>query len=188
MTGGSGSGTLVSSSVDSWVSVYWSGLKAQMDLIDTSLYADLVADAAIHINDFDISTLTTAEKTRVQALMICIETAGMPGLAGWSQERHLTGLKIADRTWKKDITNYDWAIGELCRILKITPKQYLTIVSQTDRLSKYGTLYTTNSAYLAPDLDQRAQVHRDYTLSEKRADYVANQVKPNRYNLDSRGD
>jgi len=182
---GSGQGTSVTVAVDSWISAYWTGLRTKLDVIGSTLYTDLVDDAAVHINDFDISNLTAAEKVRVQALLVCVEAGGMPSLAGWSQERHLTGLKIADRTVKKDITNYDWAIGELCRILKITPKQYQTVVSNTDRESRYTQVYTTSSIFLAPDLDTRAQVHRDYTLQDKVEDY---QVRPNEYNSTGRLD
>ena len=176
---------MTSATISGWISAYWNGLQSKLDAIDPLLYSDLVADAAVHIQDFDISNLTVPEKVRVQALLICIEAGGMPSLAGWSQERHLTGLKIADRTIKKDLTNYDWTIGELCRILKITPKQYQTVTSNTDRQSRYTQVYTTNSIFLAPDLDTRAQVHRDYTLQDKVEDY---QVRPNEYNSTGRLD
>jgi hypothetical protein len=181
---------MTSTSLLGWISAYWTGLKAKLDVIDPLIYADLAADAAVHVTDFDISNLTIPEKTRVQALLVCVEAAGMPSLAGWSQERHLTDLKIADRTIKKGITNYDWAIGELCRILHITPKQYLTVVSNTDRQSRYTKVYTTNSIYIAPDLDTRAQIHRDYTLWDKRNRYVI-RPNPNNQNVqidDSRQD
>jgi hypothetical protein len=150
-----------------WVKVYWSNLETQLGAIDGDLFDALVSDAAVHLNDFDISNLTASEKVRVQALMVCIEAGGFPSLSGWSQERHLTGLKIADRTIKKDIANYDWAIGELCRILKITPKQYQSVVSNFDRQTRYTQVYTTNSIFLAPDLDTRAQVHRDLLYKKK---------------------
>jgi hypothetical protein len=174
-----------SASVVSWISAYWNGLKTKLDVIDPLIYPDLAADAAVHYKDYDIGGLTEAEKTRVQALLICVEAAGMPSLAGWSQERHLTHMKISDKTIQKPITNYDWAIGELCRLLRITLERYLTIRSNSDRSSRYTKVYTTNNAFLAPDLDTRAQVHRDFTLQDKVNNYVP---RPNKFNPDYRLD
>lgn len=168
---------MVAADVDSYIKMYWNGLEEQIGLIDSSIYDDLKANAAITITQFDTSHLTTAQLNQAQALLVIIDAAGAPSLAGWSMERHYQGIKVYDRSWKKDLTNYDWSIGELCRLLKITPKE-LNSKTSTQRAAQYNK-YRTSSVYIAPQLDSRPQVFRDYDLEDLREDRES-------YPLDSR--
>lgn len=162
---------MTAATVADWVNVYWSGLKTQLDTLNSSLYTELASDAAADVTKYDTGHLTANQLVRLQALLVCVECGGMSGLGGWSQERHLMGLKIADRTWKKDSQSpMDVWIGELCRLLKITQKQFLTLSSST-RAAKYN-LYKTNSVYLAPPLDNRPSLGKDYDLQDARDEYT----------------
>ena len=160
---------MTSATISGWISAYWNGLQSKLDAIDPLLYSDLVADAAVHIQDFDISNLTVPEKVRVQALLICIEAGGMPSLAGWSQERHYDTLKIDKRTWsKKGIM--DQFLGELKYLLPDwTDSSMAAIRSAQFPLTK------TDSIYLAPKLDHRSEeTFRDRDPVDIKNDYISN--------------
>jgi len=158
---------LTAATVTSYVSAYWSGLKAALDVVDTAIYTDLAANAAVTLELFDHSFLTTAQENQAQALLICIDAAGMPGIGGWSPERHYSKLKIADRTWT-NTEGKDWAVGELCRLLKITFKEYMAKTS-TQRQANY-TKTLTNTYFIGGDLDQRGKLFRDYSLDDVTSD------------------
>ncbi len=153
--------------VASYVKMYWSGLKEQLDLIDSAIYADFAANATVSLELFDHSFLTSAQVNQAEALLICVEAAGSPSISGNSSERHFDTLKIYDRTMKK-ISGLDWSIGEFCRLLKITLSEF-NAKTATTRANQY-TLHKSSSIYLAPDLDSRGKVFKDYELSDLRKD------------------
>jgi len=157
----------MASSVSDWVKVYWSTLETQLDAIDTDLFDELAAEAVTRIAEFDTSFLSTSAITRAQALYVCVESGGFSSVGGYAAERHYDTLKLFDRTWKKQ-TNYDMWIGELCRLLRVTPKELLA-KSATARASLYNK-YKINSVFLAPDLSQRASPFRDYEMDDVRTD------------------
>jgi hypothetical protein len=70
---------------------------------------------------------------------------------------------VYDRTLKKDI-GLDPFTGAFCRLLKITFKEYSSKTSATR--SVIYTKTKSNSIYLSQNLDQRAQVFKDYELSD----------------------
>lgn len=151
--------------VDLWAEVYWPGLKAQLDLISTDLYGALKTSAAAEILNYDTSRLTADQILRVQALLICVPSAGMPGLAGWSEERHQKTLKIDTRTWTKT-EGLDAFIGELRTYLPAWTDK--NIKTTNDKIFQ---VFKTNSIFLAPKLDQRDQVFRDKELADERTNW-----------------
>jgi len=167
---------MAAATVENYTKIYWTGLVAQLDAIDTALYDDLAANAAVTLELFDHSFLTAAQINQAQALLICVECAGAPSLAGYSQERHFSDLKIADRKMSK-LSGLDWSIGEFCRLLKITPQEFNAKTSAV-REAQFK-LYRTNAIYLAPDLDGRGRVFKDFDPQDVRDDR-------NSYPLDSR--
>jgi hypothetical protein len=164
--------------IDNYVSVYWSTLKASLDAIDEAIYDDLVANAAVTIELFDYSFLTAAQINQAQALLVCIDAGGMSSVAGFSQERHYNKLKIYDRTWQND-EKIDNFIGEFCRLLKITVKEYNSKTSATR--SAIYTKTKSNSIFLSGDLDQRGKAFKDYELSDVATDRKSYPLD-NRYN------
>lgn len=164
--------------VESYLKIYWTGLKEQLDALDTALYTDLAANAAVTITQFDTSHLTTAQLNQAQALLISIDCAGSPSLGGNSSERHFDSLKIFDRSMKKT-SGLDWSIGEFCRLLKITLQEYYG-KSETSRVANYVKT-RISSIYMAPSLDQRGQVFKDYDLESIRDDRESYPLD-NRYN------
>lgn len=145
----------MAATVDLWTETYWPGLKTQLDVISADLYSALKASAAAEILNYDTSRLTADQILRAQALLICVPSAGMPGLAGWSEERHQKTLKIDTRTWTKT-EGLDAFIGEL--------KNYLPAWTDNNAKAtndKIFTVFKTNSIFLAPKMDQRDQVFRD---------------------------
>ncbi len=158
--------------VDHYVEAYFSGLKTNLDAIDSALYADLVANAAVNILNYNTGHLTTAQLNQAQALLVCIDAAEMPSVAGFSQEKFFDSLKIYDRTMKK-VSGLDWATGAFCRLLNITLKEFNS-KSATSRAANY-TKTRTNLIYLpGTDLDQRARVFKDFDLEDVRSDREIN--------------
>jgi len=158
--------------VEHYIEAYFSGLKTNLDAIDSALYADLVANAAVNILNYDTSHLTTAQLNQAQALLVCIDGGGMASIPGFSNERHYKKLKIYDRTWQND-DKIDGLIGEFCRLLKITIKEYNSKTA-TSRAANY-TKTRTNLVYLpGTDLDQRARVFKDFDLEDVRDDREIN--------------
>ena len=154
---------VVVSSIDSYISAYWIGLRDSLDAINPSLYTDLVANAASTIELFDYSFLTAAQINQAQALLVCIDAAEFSSIAGNSQDKYYATLKIYDRTMKKDI-GLDSFTGSFCRLLKITLKEFNSKVATTRSL-----IYTktrSNSIYIAPDMDQRGKVFKDHNLED----------------------
>jgi len=149
--------------VDNYVSVYWSTLKASLDAVDDAIYTDLVANAAVSLELFDHSFLTTAQINQAQALLVCIDAAEFLSIGGNSNEKYYSSWKVYDRTLKKDI-GLDPFTGAFCRLLKITFKEYSSKTSATR--SVIYTKTKSNSIYLSQNLDQRAQVFKDYELSD----------------------
>ena len=138
-----------------WVKVYWPELEAALDVISLTvgsgydLFAELVTETATSILGYDTSNKSASEVLRARALMVCVEAAGMPGIAGWEEQRHYDTLKIMDRTWRKT-EGIDHFVGELRRILPAYTRDDLiksTIISNTKA--------TVNSLYTSTRLDQR---------------------------------
>jgi hypothetical protein len=169
---------VVVSSIDSYVSVYWTGLRTSLDAINPSLYTDLVANAAATLEQFDYSFLTAAQINQAQALLVCIDAAEFSSIAGNSQDKYYSSLKIYDRTMKKDI-GLDSFTGSFCRLLKITLKEFNSKTS-TARSAIYSKI-KSNSIFLSGDLDQRGKVFKDYDLDDKVSDRKAYPLD-NRYN------
>lgn len=163
-------------STEAYLALYWSGLKAQLDAVDTGLYSDMVMGAVSTLANFDTSFLTAGQIKQAYALLVAIDCGGMSSICGWSQERHYNKLKVYDRTWQND-DKIDWAIGEFCRLLKITLREYNAKTS-TVRTAQYNK-YKTNSIYISMPLDQRGQLFRDYEITDVRDDREA-------YPLDNR--
>jgi hypothetical protein len=175
---------VAAATVANYLDVYFPGAKTQLDVISTSLYTELVANAAASLEFFNHDFLTDSQIVQAQALLVAIDCGGMPGLAGWSQERHYQKLKVADRTWSNTDTK-DWAIGEFCRLLKITLPEY-TAKTSTVREAQFN-VYKTNSLFISEHpLDQRARVFRDYELDDSRTEQEANPRIKNYYPLDNR--
>jgi len=162
--------------VDNYVEAYWTGLEASLSAISPSLYADLVANAAVTLEQFTHDFLTAAQVNQAQALLVCLESAEMGSLPGNSQDKYYSSLKIYDRTMKKDI-GLDSFTGAFCRLLKITLKEFNSKTSVT-RSAIYSKT-RSNSIYIAGNLDQRGKVFTDYDLEKKVADRKA-------YPLDNR--
>jgi hypothetical protein len=163
-------------STEAYLSLYWSGLKAQLDAVDTGVYSDLVYNAVESLDNFNTSHLSSAQVKQAVALLVCIDCSEMSGLAGWSQEKYFDSLKIYDRTMKKE-SGLDHFTGSFCRLLKISLKEFNTKTS-AQRAEIYEKT-RSDTIYLAPDLDQRGKVFKDYDLSKVRSDR-------NSYPLDSR--
>lgn len=168
---------MTAATVEKYVAAYFPGLKTSLDAIDSALYTDLAANAAVTITYFDTSFLTTAQLNQGQALLICIDGAGIPSVAGWSMERHFSKRKIYDQNWEKT-EGLDLFIGEFCRVLHITLKEFNAKTS-TQRASIYSKS-KTNSIYLSPALDGRAQVYKDFEVTDVRKDREAHPLD-NRY-------
>lgn len=154
-TGVPSSDGLIVADVAGWVRAYWPELEAALNVIsllvgpNCNLFNELIAETATTILSYDVSNKSASEVLRARALMVCVESAGMPGIAGWEEQRHYDTLKIMDRTWRKS-EGLDHFIGELRRIFPAYTKND-TIRSATIS----NTKATVNSAYLHTRLDQR---------------------------------
>jgi hypothetical protein len=166
-------------STEAYLSLYWSGLKAQLDAIDTGLYSDMILSAVKTLDLFDTSFLTAAQLKQACALLICIDCGEMGSLAGNSQEKYFSKLKIYDRTMEGEI-GLDSFTGSFCRLLKITLKEFNSKTLNT-RSSIYKKI-RSDSIYMAPNLDQRGKIFRDYDISEVR-NYRRSHTLDNRYSL-----
>lgn len=161
---------------EAYLSLYWSGLKAQLDAVDTGLYTDMVMGAVSTLANFDTSFLTAGQIKQAYALLICINSSEMPSIPGHSPEKFMEKLKIYDRVMQKPI-GLDWAVGSFCRLLKINLSEFNAKTSAV-RTSQFN-LYRTNSIYHPTDLDQRGKVYKDYDITDVRDDREA-------YPLDNR--
>jgi hypothetical protein len=162
--------------VDNYVSVYWTGLKNSLDLVDAAIYTDLVANAAVVLETFDHSFLTLSQINQAQALLVCINASEFLSVGGNSNDKYYSSWKVYDRTLKKDI-GMDPFTGAFCRLLKISFKEYTSKTSAV-RSAIYSKT-RSNSIYIAGNLDQRGKVFTDYDLEKKVADRKA-------YPLDNR--
>ncbi|MCK9458843.1 MAG: hypothetical protein M0R80_04325 [Proteobacteria bacterium] len=167
---------VVVSSIDSYISAYWTGLRTSLDAINPSLYTDLVANAAVVLETFDHDFLTLSQINQAQALLVCINASEFLSIGGNSNDKYYSSWKVYDRSLKKDI-GMDPFTGAFCRLLKITFKEYTSKTSAARSAIYIKT--KSNSVYLAPSMDQRAQVFKDYTLED-----VATERKS--YPLDNR--
>ena len=175
---------MAAATVEKYVSAYWSNLKSALDAIDSALYADLAANAAVTLELFDHSFLTTAQINQAQALLIAIDCSEMSSIPGFSQEKFFESLKIADRTMRKS-AGLDWAVGAFCRLLKITMQEFNAKTS-TVREAQFN-VYKTSSLFISEHpLDQRARVFRDYELSDSRTEQEASPRIKSYYPLDNR--
>lgn len=163
-------------STEAYLALYWSGLKAQLDAVDTGLYSDMVMGAVSTLANFDTSFLTAGQIKQAYALLVCVSASEMPSVPGFSQEKFVEKFKVYDRVLQKPI-GLDWAVGAFCRLLKITLSEFNAKTSSV-RTAQYN-IYKTNSIFLGHDLDQRGKVFRDYDLSDVRDDREA-------YPLDNR--
>jgi hypothetical protein len=168
---------MTTATVDNYISIYWSTLKASLDAVSTSIYADLVANAAVTLELFDHSFLTTAQENQAQALLVCIDS-GEFAIGGNSNDKYYSSWKVYDRVLKKDI-GLDPFTGAFCRLLKITLKEYSSKTS-TARSTIYSKT-KSNSIYLSGDLDQRPKVFKDFELSDVATDRKSYPLD-NRYN------
>ena len=148
-------------SVSNWVKVYWPELEDSFDTISSSigngynLFAELVNETAFKIGFYDTSGKSTSEILRARALMVCVEAAGMPGIAGYEEQRHYKTLKIMDRTWTKE-EGIDQFVGELLRIL---PEYTRSDSSKYTTIS--GTKAIVDSVFTATRLDQRSSPYTE---------------------------
>ncbi len=152
---------VVDTDIEYWLAAYWTGLKDSLDDINVALYNDLVANATSTLSLFDTSFLTSSQIVQAKALLICIDAAEFSSVAGNSQEKYYSKLKIYDRTMEKAI-GLDSFTGSFCRLLKITLNEYNSKTSTVRNV-----IYTktrSNSIYLAPNMDNRGRVYRDYDL------------------------
>jgi hypothetical protein len=156
--------TTSSADVSGWVAAYWPELEVTMDAISTivgsvDLFAELVTETATSILSYDITNKSSSEVLRARALMVCVEAAGMPGIAGWEEQRHYNTLKIMDRTWKKE-EGLDHFIGELQRILPAYTK------TDSVKLNTIlGTKAVVDSLYNHTRLDQRKTPYTERDIS-----------------------
>lgn len=150
--------------VSGWVKVYWPELEAALDVISTTLgtgydlFAELVTETATSILNYDSTKKSASEILRARALMVCIEAAGMPGIAGFEEQRHYKTLKIMDRTWQKE-QGVDHFIGELLRIFPDYTRDdgiKSTTISATKAI--------VDSAFTATRLDQRGSPYTERSI------------------------
>jgi hypothetical protein len=150
--------------VAGWIAAYWPELEASLDAISTivgsvDLFNELITETATSILAYEVTNKSSSEILRARALMVCVEAAGMPGIAGWEEQRHYDTLKIMDRTWRKS-EGVDHFIGELKRILPAYTK------TDSVKLNTIlGTKAVADSLYTHTRLDQRKTPYSERDIS-----------------------
>jgi len=149
-------------SIDVYIDAYWSGLRTALNDLDTSLLTSLKAQATAQLGKYDTSSLSTDELYAVNALIVCIEAAGMSALSEWSEDRHYsqTVAKL-----NKPASIDPW-IGEFNR--KMARCRY----SGEDgaKAARFAHKWRRPSVHLAPRLDQVPIPGIDSEASDLRPD------------------
>lgn len=151
-------------SVANWVKVYWPELSTSLTTISATLgtgydlLTELIDETATKISLYDTTGKSPSEILRARALMVCVEAAGMPGIAGYEEQRHYKTLKIMDRTWQKE-EGIDQFVGELKRIL---PEYTRSDSVKSTTIS--GTKAIVDSVFTATRLDQRNSPYTERSI------------------------
>jgi len=152
------------SDTSGWIKAYWPELESSLGVISNTigggydLLAELIDETATKISYYDTTGKSASEILRARALMVCVEAAGMPGIAGYEEQRHYKTLKIMDRTWQKE-EGIDQFVGELRRIL---PEYTRSDSAKYTTIS--GTKAIVNSLFTATRLDQRNSSYTERSI------------------------